>query len=679
MRDEKGRMNAFAAHRNGDLVGAERLYRQLLLTAPLDAELHYNLGLLCYQTGRAPESAKWLRKALALAPGSVLTLKLLIRVCDETGDAEGALLTLDQYLARHPGDAGMLNVKGQQLVRLGRLREAEQAFRQAAERSGNAAMFHDLGLCRQLLADPSGAADAFLQAIHRGHDHPKTKLWLAQCLRAIGKSREYYDVVTDAARSAPDDIELFIEAQSARRYMCDWDGFAENQQRLLTGLRKILEANGRQSIPPGILNYLEVDEATISAIARRYAGQISAAGKLLREKLRVPASRKTVEKIRLGYLSTDFFEHAVGSLVRDLFACHDRTRFEVYCYSLRHQLDAVQTRIQQGCDTYRNLSGSSADNIAQSILDDQIDILIDLAGYTSAAQPAVLATRPAPIQISWLGYLGTSGSDFIDYIIADDTVLPPQLARDYTERIIRLPHFLVTSPLPEAEQHPSRVDMGLADEKFVFCSFNQPYKLDRSTFEAWMEILRRAPGSRLWMYVPDPAACGDNLRREAARLDVTPDRLVFAGRVPMAQHVARMSLADLALDPFHISGGATSAATLAAGVPVLTFRGNSYLARMGSSINASLGMDDLDCSEPEQYVAKAVELAMAPSMMTALKEKLRMAIQMNGFFDTRRFAGTLEAALLLAWDRHKAGLPPADIRASSLLQPKPGFSNNADN
>lgn len=446
--------------------------------------------------------------------------------------------------------------------------------------------------------------------------------------------------------------------------MCDWDSFDDNRQQLLTGLKQVLEANGRQNIPPGILNYLEVDEGTISAIARRYAGQISAAGKLLRQKLRVPAAHRTGGKIRLGYLSTDFFEHAVGSLVSDLFACHDRARFEVYGYSLRHQSDAVQVRIQRGFDRYRNLSGKNADDIAQSILEDQIDILIDLAGYTSVAQPTALAVRPALIQISWLGYLGTSGSDFIDYIIADDIVLPPELARDYTERIIRLPHFMVTSPLPVAETYPSRADVGLAGEEFVFCSFNQPYKLDRSTFEAWMEILRCTPGSRLWMYVPDPEVCGDNLRRRALLLDVEPNRLVFAGRVPMAKHMARMPLADLSLDPFHISGGATSVATLAAGVPVLTLRGNSYLARMGSSVNVRLGMNDLDCTGPAQYIAKAVEMATTPSALAAAKERLGMALQTNCFFDTRCFVNSLEAALQTVWARYKAGQPPADIQTT---------------
>ncbi len=652
---------AIAAHRSGEFIEAEHLYRVLLRTAPSDAELHHCMGLLCYQTGRASESVQWLQSAVVLAPGSVPTLRLLIRVCDETGNAEGTLLALEQYFTLCPDDAGMLNVKGQQLARLGRLHDAERAFHQAANRSGDAALFHDLGLCRQWLGDLPEAINAYEEAIRRGHDHPKTRLWLAQCLRAAGRTGEYYRAAMEAARSAPDDTEVLIEAQSACRYVCDWDSFDRNQQRLLAGLRQVLEGNGAQSIPPGILNYLDVDEATTATFAKRYAAQLSTAGASLRQKLPTPPSRKKGGKIRLGYLSTDFFAHAVGFLVRDLFSRHDRARFEVHGYSLRHRPDEVQACIQQGFDVYRNLAGGNAEKIAQTIIDDRIDILIDLAGYTSTAQPMVLAARPAPVQISWLGYLGTSGADFIDYLIADDVALPPELAGDYTERIMRLPHFMVASPLPAVEQIPAREEAGLGGEGFVFCSFNQPYKLDRKTFGAWMKILQRAPGSRLWIYVPDTDVCGGNLQRAAARLDVDPERLVFAGREPMARHLARMSLADLALDPFHISGGATSVAALNAGVPVLTLRGRSFLARMGSSINVSLGMTELDCITPDQYVAKAVELATNPSELATVKDRLGMARQTHGFFNPQAFVHSLEEALQIAWDRYTAGLPPAGI------------------
>ena len=672
MANVNAKAEAFAAYRRGNFSAAEKLYTELLHTTPADPEIQYYLGVLCYQTGRAAESVQWLQAALDLAPGSLPALQLLIRIYDETGNTEPALATLDRYLALRPDDAMMLNVKGQQLFRLGRLHNAEQAFHQATQHDENAGMFHDLGLCRQTLGDLSGAAEAYREAIRRGHNHPKTHLWLAQCLRAMNKTVDYYRVITAASQAIPDDMDLLVEAQSARRYVCDWQGFDKHQPHMLSVLKQTLQADSGQGIPPGTLNYLEIDEATISAFARRHAGQLSTAGAALQKTLRKPATARADGKIRLGYLSTDFFSHAVGSLVRDLFACHDRTRFEVYGYSLRHQPDAVQSCIQQGCDQYRNLSGSNAKDIAQAIHTDRIDILIDLAGYTSAAQPAALAARPAPVQISWLGYLGTSGSDFIDYIIADNIVLPPELAINYSEKIIRLPCFLITSPLPAAEHHPSRESAGLGQKEFIFCSFNQPYKLDQQTFSAWMEILGRVPDSRLWMYTPDTEICTENLRNEAARLGIDPDRLLFARCVPMAEHVARMQLADLALDPFHISGGATSVATLSAGVPVLTLRGNSFLARMGSSVNASLGMNDLDCVTPEQYVEKAVELATHPSTLATVKNRLEATRKTGAFFDTKGFVGNLEKVLQMTWERHTAGLPPADINSSPRSIQTPG-------
>lgn len=655
---------AIATHRRGNLIEAERLYQMLLQATPSDPELHHLMGVLRYQAGRPLESVQSLQRAIALAPGAAPTLQLLIRIFDETGNAEGALAALERYLILRPDDAGMLSVKGQQLARLGKLRDAERAFFQAIERAGDATTYHDLGLCRQLLGDLHGAIDAYKDALRRGHDYAKTRLWLAQCLRGAGRIGEYYEVATGATGTALNDIELVIEAQAARRYVCDWDGADANQPHFVAALQRALGPDSEASIPPGILNFMDVDEATISHTARRYASQLSGAGAALRQKFPARAAQNKEGRLRLGYLSTDFFAHAVGFLVRDIFACHDRGRFEVFGYSLRHHPDDVQARIQQGCDVYRNLAGKSAEEIADSIIDDGIDILIDLAGYTSAAQPVVLAARPAPVQISWLGYLGTSGSQFIDYIIADDIVLSTEMARDYTERAIRLPCFLVTSPLPLSEQRPSREEAGLGREGFVFCSFNQPYKLDRETFSTWMEILRRVPDSRLWLYVPDQTVCASNLYLEAARLKVDPERLIFAAPEPMASHVARMSLADLALDPFHVSGGATSVVTLAAGVPVLTLRGDSFLARMGSSINARLGLEEMDCQTSAEYVAKAVELATTPAELSTVKHKLGKATQACGFFDTRNFVQTLENALQMAWDRYTTGLPPEDIRVS---------------
>ena len=659
MHRETGKLEAFEALCCGDLATAKRLYNKLIRRAPRDAELLYYMGVLCHQDGRDSESAQWLRSALSLAPKSLPTLQLLVRICVEAGDAAGSLDNLNQYLALQPGDAAMLHLKGQQLAQLGRLDEAEPVFRQAAVQSGIATMYHDLGLCRQLLGDKAGAANAYEEAIRRGYDHPDTWLWLVQCLRAIGRAQDYYQVATDATAAVPGDIRLLIEAQSARRYVCDWDGFEVNQPQLLTSLSQVLNTkDAGTDIPPGILNYLEIDEGMIAAMARRYARQLSAVAEPRHTSLR---QGRLGDRIRLGYLSTDFFAHAVGSLVRDLFAGHDRNRFEVYGYSLRHQPDAVQTLIEQGCDAYRNLSGRSAAYIGKTIAEDRIDILIDLAGYTSAAKPTVLASRPAPVQIAWLGYLGTSGGDFIDYVIGDNVVLPPVVARNFSERIIRLPVFLVASSLPVVARGPSRQDVGLGEEGVVFCSFNQLYKLDRPTFRAWMEILQAVPGSRLWLYAADTQVGVANLRREAMRCDVDPDRLVFALRQPMAEHLARIALADLALDPFHISGGATSVMTVAAGVPILTLRGDSFLARMGSSINTHLGLDDLDTTDPAQYIAKAVSLATTPSELAAVKERLSAAVQARGFFDTAAYTRLLEQALLTVWERHESGSFAADV------------------
>lgn len=658
------RTEALNAHRRGDLSTAERLYGELLQDVPMDAEILHFMGVLCFQSGRNEDSIHWLHKALDVMPESLPTLQLLSRVCVETGDRPGALDALNRYLEQRPDDALLLNLKAQQLAILNRYQEAEPVFRQAAELSGKGPMFHDLGVCCQLLGDPAGAASAYEKAVRLGHEDPRTRLWLAQSLRATGRASDYYRVATSASVANPGNLELLIEAQSARRYICDWDGFSEFQSKLQKGLLHWLASDDGADIPPGMLNYLDIDEDLIGLVAKKYAAQLSASTGRPRAQQRKTGLEKKVGVIRLGYLSTDFFSHAVGSLVRDLFACHDRDRFRIYGYSLRHRPDAVQSRIEEGCDHYRDLSGHSAEEIIRIIQDDGIDILIDLAGYTSASLPAVMAARPAPVQISWLGYLGTSGGDFIDYIIADEVALPRGLSGNYSENVIRLPCFLPASPLPVMEKCLSRGETGFNSGEVVFCSFNQPYKLDRTTFGAWMEILRRVPAGRLWLYEPDTGSCEMNLLYEAGRLGVSPNRLVFAPRLPMAQHVARVSLADLALDPFHISGGATSVASFAAGVPVLTLAGDSFLARMGSSINSHLGLSDLDSHDAEEYVEKAVALAANPLRLEEAKNRLGEALEASEFFKISAFVLKLEEALLTVWNRYERGLAMADVTVS---------------
>jgi predicted O-linked N-acetylglucosamine transferase (SPINDLY family) len=656
------RDEAFAAHRQGNLPGAERLYNELLRATPSDPEFRHHFGLLCYQLGRRSESVQHLRAALAFAPGSLPTMRLLIHVLQENGEVEGALRTLDDYLMRQPQDAEMLCRQGQLLGQLGRFQQAETVFLRAATKSSDPAIFHYLGLCRQRQGNLLAAADAYEEAIRRGHEDPQTRLWMAQCLRAAGRVKEYYEAATGSPKSLTARLDLLLEAQSARRYVCDWDGYERDLPELLAGLKRQIDSGDARDFAPGLLNLLDIDEELIANFARRYATHLSEGGRNLRAKLHNPRATRTDGRIRLGYLSTDFYAHAVGYLVRDLFAAHDRMRFEVFGYSLRHRSDEVHAAIRKGCNVFRDLAGRNAESVAQTILDDRIDILIDLAGYTSAARPLALAVRPAPVQVSWLGYLGTSGASFIDYIIADDVVLPPEIAGHYSENVIRLPCFMVASPHEASDRRFRREELGLKRDAFVFCSFNQPYKLDRETFAAWMEILRGTSDSQLWLYAPDTSVCAENLRREASRSGVGQERLVFAGPEPMANHIARMAVADLALDPFHISGGATTAAALAAGLPVLTLQGGSFLARMGSSINAFLRMEDLDCLDREQYVKTAIDLANSAGGSVALKAQLGAALQATGFFDPARFVTALENVLQIAWDRHASGLAPADIR-----------------
>ncbi|MCH8931172.1 MAG: hypothetical protein IIA98_09710 [Proteobacteria bacterium] len=256
-------------------------------------------------------------------------------------------------------------------------------------------------------------------------------------------------------------------------------------------------------------------------------------------------------RIRIGYVSPDFGEHAVGLLVYDLFRQHDREAFEVYCYSLRRHEDSYYARVEEGADRFRDLSDCSLEKAIRQVQDDRIDILVDLAGYTGRARPEIFAARPAPVQIAYLGYLNTMAAEFIDYVVADPVVIPPDSGHEFTEAILHLPaSFIMASPLVASPHVPDRSALGLPDDAFVFASFNNPLKIGPAVFGAWMRILKRVPGSVLWLFAEDSADAERNLAREAKTRGIRPERLVFAGRVPLAEHLARVRQADLFLDTF---------------------------------------------------------------------------------------------------------------------------------
>jgi len=352
----------------------------------------------------------------------------------------------------------------------------------------------------------------------------------------------------------------------------------------------------------------------------------------------------------------------LGTLVHDVFRHHDRDAVVVHAYSLVNVDDPFQRSVREGADTFVDVSREAPEAIARRIHADGIDVLVDLAGYTTYSKTAVFALRPAPVQIHWLGYLDTMGADFLPYILADERVIPEDATEQFSETIVSLPRgFAVASELPIGET-PSRGEAGLPDDAFVFCCMNGLHKLDAETFDAWMRILAAVPGSVLWLAAEGAATARTNLAREAQARGIDASRLYFAPRAPLPRYLARYRAADLFLDTFSYNAGATATGALRAGLPVLTMPGDSFMSRMGSSLCIAAGIPEMVCECADDYEERAVALATQPGELVKIRERLEAGHQSAPLFDVPGFARQLEAAYRAIWRHHVKGNADRRIR-----------------
>jgi predicted O-linked N-acetylglucosamine transferase (SPINDLY family) len=353
-------------------------------------------------------------------------------------------------------------------------------------------------------------------------------------------------------------------------------------------------------------------------------------------------------RLRLAYLSADLHDHATAHLMADLFEAHDRARFEVWAYAIGPETgDAMQQRLRRAFDHFIDARTMDDQAAATHMARAGIDIVVDLKGYTRDSRPDILAWRPAPLQVSYLGYPGTLGAPYIDAVLLDAVLATPGDEAHYTEQVVRLPGtYQVNNALqPPAAAPPTRAQAGLPEAAFVFSCFNNAWKITPPVFDAWMQALRAVPGSVLWLLQDQPQAA-DHLRREAAARGVDGARLVFAPRAAHADHLARQPLADLFLDTLPYGAHTTASDALRMGVPVLTCRGDSFAGRVGASLLTALGLPELIAPDLPAYAARATELARQPEALHALRLRVAQGVQGSGVFSPQHFRAGYEAALL---------------------------------
>lgn len=376
------------------------------------------------------------------------------------------------------------------------------------------------------------------------------------------------------------------------------------------------------------------------------------------------------ERIRVAYLSADLREHAVSYLMAGVFEQHDRQRFETFAFSYgTDDGSPTRARLKLAFEHFIDVRDNSPSDIARLLRQYEIDIVVDLMGHTKGARTAILAARPAPIQVNYLGFPGTTGAPWIDYLIADRYVVPEALQGSYSEKVVYLPDTFQANdakrPLPQDahQDAPARAELGLPENAFVFCCFNNSYKLTRAMFDVWMRLLQKAHGSVLWMFAASPVA-ERNIRREAAVRGVDPQRIVLAPLVPYARYLAQYRRADLFLDTLPFNAGTTASDALWSGVPVVTCSGEAFAARMAGSLLRAAGLPELIATSLEDYEALALRLVQDPALLAATKAKLGPG--RSPLFDTARFTRHIEAAFVSMWQRHQKGERPVSFAVEAI-------------
>jgi protein O-GlcNAc transferase len=436
----------------------------------------------------------------------------------------------------------------------------------------------------------------------------------------------------------------------AKLYLCDWGELQAESAQLLSRLRE-----GTTASTPFALLPIKCTAADQLQCAKGFVKDST-----VHQSLFVGESYSH-DRIRVAYLSADFRNHAVAYLTAGLFEKHDRSRFEITGISIvPDETSAIARRVADAFEHFVDVKGKTDVEIADFIRDHEIDIAMDLMGHTQHARLGVFAQRPAPIQVHYLGYAGTLGTSFIDYLIADQTVIPEEERAFYAEQVVWLPdtYFVSDDRRAISPDTPTREQCGLPEDSFVFCSFNNAYKIGPKMFQLWMRLLRVVPKSALWLSQADPIAM-TNLRREAERCGVAAQRLIFAPKVEnISDHLARQRQADLFLDTLPYNAHTTTSDALWAGLPVLTCLGETFAGRVAASQLKAIGLPELITVSLEDYEALALKLAREPSLLASIKTKLARNRGTHPLFDTKRFTRHIEAAYTTMWERQQRGAPP---------------------
>lgn len=701
-------------------------YQQAVRIDPRFADAHYNLGNALQKIGQPAAAIESYKSAAALNPQWAEVYLNCGNAFDVLGQYDESLKCYEKVVECNPYFSGGYINRANVLTKLGRKEEALATYNQATNISRDAFQgyigaaevllgqsrfreaiekcqlaikikpfdsfaYYLLGTIYFRIRDLNASVPHFLKAIELKPDSADAYNGVGLAYVKAGRFEDAYQSFNKALAINPalhiarinmadayfthGDLESALKhfqllepglqplglMQFFKLQMGDWTNYNEDRENFLNRIRD-----------PRLMGLTE-DPWHVQRVANSAALAKEVAQNFFRSAAREGAVLPPIEKrakgkkIKIGYFSPDFRDHAVGHLALELFESHSRDKFEVYAFAFGGAMptDPIRPKLVKAFDHFIEIGSKNDIDAVLLAREIQLDIAVDLAGITSEARLGIFVNRAAPVQVNFLGFTGTIGTNCHDYIIADPVVIPEGSFEHYTEKVVHLPCMMPYSPkYNPLQKKPTRAEVGLPEKGFIFCSFNQGFKFTPQIFDSWMRILKQVPGSYLWLSRQRPMAV-ENMRREAVARGVDPDRIIFAGRVgPMQDHLERQQLGDLFLDTFPYNAHTSGIDALWAGMPIITRMGETFASRLAGSLVTSLGMKELIVASIEEYEALAIDLANHPEKLAALRQRLAQNRTTHGLFNTKSYMQRYEDALSQMHERYHAELPPEHLKTS---------------
>ena len=629
-------------------------YKKALVLSPNDASALSNLGSSLNSIGHNQQAFSVFQKAIKIDPKAPIAWYNAANILSDIGEYKEALTYYRRSIKLNPQYFQAYINYGKVLFELKRFSESLTYYDKALRiNQDSVECLINKGATLNELKRYGEAIAHYDKALSLKPEYAEA--WSNKG-NTLNELKRYDEAIAhyDKALSLKPDIDWVSgDLLHTKMKICSWSGFSDSLDNIS---KKVME--GEKVVNPFALLALNDD-----ALLHKKSSEIYIQDKYQYDPVLGPIPKRPKrDKIRIGYFSADFKNHAVAFLIAELIEIHDRSRFEIYAFSLVMTSDEMRARLNGAFDHFFHVEGMSDIAIAQRARDLTVDIAVDLSGFTGGSRTGIFSYRAAPIQVNYLGYPGTLSSNYIDYIIADRTLIPLESRSCYSEKVVYLPNSYQVNDRKRAiaEKQFTRQEIGQPEDGFVFCCFNNNFKILPATFASWMRILKAVEGSTLWLFKDNPWVV-DGLKKEASNHGIDKSRLIFTERLPLPEHLARHRQADLFLDTFPYNAHTTASDALWAGLPILTLMGRSFASRVAASLLNAIGLPELITNAQEEYEALAIELATNPKKLADIKLKLANNRLTAPLFDTPIFTKNIEAAYIDMQRRLHAGLEPEHI------------------